>query len=166
VRSKVLTPIVSSLAAASFKRGVMNTQATTQDAMYAAEVKTPAYHAYRLLHFGFVVAPILAGVDKFFNKLTDWTMYLWSPLGSIFGTPRVFMEVVGVIEIVAGFLVLFVPRVGACIVGLWLWGIIANLLLGQGYYDIALRDFGLSLGAFALQRLATYFHQRPTPGQT
>jgi hypothetical protein len=109
------------------------------------------------LHWGFFVAPLLAGLDKFFMILTDWTKYLWSPLRTVFGNATTFMDVVGAIEIVAAFLVLFVPRVGAYIVMLWLWGIIANLLLLQGFYDIALRDFGLSLGALA--RLASQFHR-------
>jgi hypothetical protein len=116
-----------------------------------------AYQAYQILHWGFVIAPILAGVDKFFNKLTDWSMYLWAPLGNIVGGAGTFMRIVGVIEIVAGFLVAFKPKIGAPIVAIWLIGIIVNLLLLGSYFDIALRDFGLCLGALALSRLAMEF---------
>jgi uncharacterized membrane protein HdeD (DUF308 family) len=72
-----------------------------------------------------------------------------------------FMLAVGVIEIVAGLLVAFRPQIGGWIVALWLWGIIANLLLIPGYFDVALRDFGLSLGAVALAQLSREFSPRP-----
>ena len=134
----------------------MKTQVTAQVPVFAEGRKNPAYQAYQLLHWGFVVAPILAGVDKFFMKLTDWTQYLWAPLGNLVGSPRIFMEIVGAIEIVAGFLVAFIPKIGGYVVAFWLWGIIINLLLLQNYYYIALRDFGLSLGALALARLASH----------
>ena len=117
----------------------------------------PAYQAYQILHCGFVAAPIIAGVDKFFNKLTDWTMYLWAPLGKLVGGADRFMQIVGAIEIVAGCLVAFKPRFGAPIVAAWLVGIIINLLLLGSYFDIALRDFGLFLAALALFRLAAQF---------
>jgi hypothetical protein len=119
--------------------------------------QNPAYQAYQILHWGFVVAPIIAGLDKFFNKLTDWTMYLWPPLGNLVGSPGTFMRIVGVIEIVAGCLVAFKPKLGAPIVALWLAGIIVNLLLVGSYFDVALRDLGLCLGALALARLAMEF---------
>ena len=119
----------------------------------------PAYQGYQILHWCFVVAPVVAGVDKFFNKLTEWTMYLWAPLGRLLGTPGTFMRIAGAIEIVAGFLVAIKPKVGAPIVALWLLGIIVNLLLLGTYFDIALRDFGLFLGALALSRLAFLFDQ-------
>ena len=118
----------------------------------------PAYQAYLILHVGFVVLPIVMGVDKFFDFLGNWDMYL-APL-----VPRLthldghtFMMVVGVIEIVAGLVVAFRPRIGACVIVLWLCGIIVNLLLVPGFYDIAMRDFGLLLGALALQRLSREF---------
>jgi hypothetical protein len=117
----------------------------------------PAYQAYQILHWGFVIAPIIAGCDKFLMRLTDWTQYLWAPLGNLVGGPRMFMEIVGAIEIVAGLLVAFKPKIGAYVVAAWLAGIIANLLLLQNYYDIALRDLGLCLGAIALGRLSNYF---------
>jgi hypothetical protein len=84
-------------------------------------------------------------------------MYLWPPLANMVGGASRFMSIVGAIEIVAGFLVAFKPKIGGYVVALWLWGIILNLLLLQSYYDIALRDFGLSLGALALARLAGEF---------
>ena len=118
---------------------------------------SPAYQAYQILHWGFVIAPVVAGVDKFFNKLTEWSMYLWSPLGKLVGGAGTFMRIVGVIEIVAGCLVAFKPKIGAPIVAAWLVGIIVNLLLLGTYFDIALRDFGLFLGALALSRLAMGF---------
>lgn len=114
----------------------------------------PAYQAYQILHWGFVIAPLVAGVDKFFNKLTEWSMYLWSPLGKLVGGAGTFMRIVGVIEIVASCLVAFKPKIGAPIVAAWLVGIIINLLLLGTYLDIALRDFGLFLGALALFRLS------------
>ena len=117
----------------------------------------PAYQAYQILHWGFVIAPVLAGIDKFFNKLTDWSMYLWSPLGKLVGGADRFMRIVGAIEIVAGCLVAFKPKFGAPIVATWLFGIIINLLLLGSYFDIALRDFGLLLAALALSRLAVNF---------
>src|SRR5689334_3511445 len=143
----------------------MKTDAAVQSGVYVGEtLKNPSFQAFQILHWGFVIAPILAGLDKFFMKLTDWTQYLWSPLGEVFGTPQRFMYIVGAIEIVAGFLVAFKPKIGGLIVAFWLWGIIVNLLLLQNFYDIALRDFGLSLGALALSRLASQFEQ-PGPGR-
>jgi hypothetical protein len=123
----------------------------------------PTYQAYQILHWGFVAAPVLAGLDKFFNKLTDWSMYLWPPLGKLVGGAGTFMRIVGAIEILAGCLVAFKPKLGAPIVAAWLLGIIVNLLLVGSYFDIALRDFGLFLGALALFRLASNF-DRPIAG--
>src|SRR5438105_10566827 len=137
---------------------LMKTEATAHPSNFVDEsVHNPIYQAYQILHWGFVVAPILAGLDKFFMKLTDWTQYLWPPLGNLVGGPHLFMQIVGAIEIVAGFLVAFKPRIGGMIVAFWLFGIIVNLLLLQNYYDIALRDLGLCLGALALWRLASRF---------
>jgi hypothetical protein len=136
----------------------MKAHVVTQADLHADTLaKTPAYQAYQILHWGFVVAPILAGADKFLMRLTDWTQYLWQPMANLAGGAHRFMMAVGVIEIVAGLLVAMKPKIGGYVVALWLWGIIANLLLMHNYYDIALRDFGLSLGALALARLATYF---------
>jgi hypothetical protein len=119
----------------------------------------PSYQALVLLQITYVVAPIVAGMDKFFDVLVNWDAYLWPRVTQIVHIgPHLFMQIVGVIEMVAGVIVAISPRVGGWIVGLWLWGIVANLLLCDRYYDIALRDFGLSLGAFALARLAQARH--------
>lgn len=115
----------------------------------------PGYQAFRILQFVFIVAPILAGLDKFFYLLTNWSNYL-SPLTLqiIGGHDRAFMMVVGIVEIIAGIGVFFKPKIFAYIVSLWLLGIIVNLLLTGQYFDIALRDLGLLLAAFSLGRLS------------
>ena len=118
----------------------------------------PAYQAYLVLYAGFVALPILAGLDKFFHLLVNWDQYLAPVVTRIIPVSgHTFMLVVGVIEVAAGVLVAVRPRIGAYVVALWLWGIIVNLLLIPGFYDIALRDFGLSLGALALARLSQEF---------
>jgi uncharacterized membrane protein YphA (DoxX/SURF4 family) len=116
----------------------------------------PAHQAFLLLRTIFTVAPIVFGIDKFFNVLTDWTHYL-APLATdiVPVDPQVFMYGVGIIEIVAGVLVALRPRVGSLVVVLWLAGIIVNLLLIPGFFDVGLRDFGLLVAALALNRLAT-----------
>ena len=122
----------------------------------AAEVgrgSDPAYQAFVALRIGFVAAPILAGLDKFVGVLADWTQYLWGPLGELAG-PGTFMAAVGAVEIVAGMVVALRPRFGGYLVSAWLVGIILNLALVGGYWDVALRDLGLAIGAFALARLA------------
>jgi hypothetical protein len=124
----------------------------------AAAASSPSRQAYQILHFAFVAAPVIAGIDKFLHLLTNWDMYLapaiakLSPIGG-----HQLMLAVGVIEIIAGLLVAFKPRIGAYVVAFWLWGIIINLLLIPSFFDIALRDFGLSLGALALARLSREF---------
>ena len=111
--------------------------------------------AHRLLHVGFTIAPIIAGADKFLHLLADWDKYLaptiarLSPVGG-----HGLMLAVGVVEIAAGLVVAFKPRYGGYLVAAWLWSIVLNLLLYPGYFDIALRDLGLSLGALALARLS------------
>ena len=118
----------------------------------------PAYQAYLILRTGFVVAPILFGLDKFANLLTDWTAYLAPAVDRLIpGTATTAMVAVGVIEIVAGLVVAVRPKFGGYLVAAWLAGIIVNLLLLGDHYDVALRDFGLLLGALALARLATAF---------
>ena len=115
----------------------------------------PSTQAFVLLRTVFTVAPILFGLDKFFNLLVDWPVYLAPWIDSIVpGSPQTAMYVVGVIEIVAGVLVALRPMWGGLVVAAWLLGIIVNLVTGPGYYDIALRDFGLLVGALALSRLA------------
>src|SRR5439155_2559413 len=134
------------------------TAASPTAARVSALAGRPAYQAYLILYAGFVALPILAGLDKFAHLLVNWDQYLAPLVTQILPvTGHTFMLVVGVIEIAAGVLVALRPRVGACIVALWLWGIILNLLLVPGFYDIALRDFGLSLGALALARLSREF---------
>ena len=122
----------------------------------------PAYQAYLILHVGFAALPILAGIDKFSSLLVNWEQYLAPVVTRLLPVSgHTFMLAVGVIEVAAGLLVAFRPRIGAWVVALWLWGIIVNLLLVPGFYDIALRDFGLSLGALALARLSREFDPRP-----
>jgi hypothetical protein len=129
------------------------------NASVAVRSQSPAYQAYLILHTAFVVAPIVAGADKFFHFLVDWDQYL-SPIIARMVPAHTFMLGVGVIEIVAGLLVWFMPAIGGAVVGAWLIGIIINLLSIPAYFDIALRDFGLALGAFALSRLATEYEAR------
>jgi hypothetical protein len=118
----------------------------------------PAYQAYLTLRVGFVVAPILFGLDKFTNLLTDWTTYLAPAIDRVVpGSASGAMLAVGVVEIVAGLVVAVRPKVGSYLVAAWLVGIIGNLLLLGDHYDVALRDFGLLLAALALARLATAF---------
>jgi hypothetical protein len=135
-----------------------------RSALIAAEMHQPvqtdraARQAYTLLHTAFIIAPIVAGVDKFTQLLVNWDQYLapWiaslSPIGG-----HNLMLVVGVVEILAGLIVWFRPRFGGYLVAAWLGGIIVSLLTIPGYFDVALRDFGLALGAIALARLATIF---------
>lgn len=113
------------------------------------------YQAFRILQFAFIVAPILAGLDKFFYILTDWSQYL-SPMAMNILTTHVhaFMMLVGVVEIIAGLGNIFKPKVFAYIVAIWLLLIIINLLMKGMFYDIALRDFGLFLAAIALGKLS------------
>jgi uncharacterized membrane protein YphA (DoxX/SURF4 family) len=128
--------------------------------------KDPGYQAFWLMRITFTIAPILFGADKFANVLVNWEKYLapWirnaSPL-----SPAGTMHVVGVIEIVAGIAVALKPRYAAYIVAAWLAGIIINLLSYSGFYDVALRDFGLMMGALTLARLASKYDSpglRPT----
>ncbi len=117
----------------------------------------PVAQAFLLLRIAFTVAPILFGLDKFAGILTDdWTRYLATQFNDIIpGSAQDAMHLVGVVEIAAGLIVLVAPRFGGLLVAAWLGGIIFNLLLVGGYGDIALRDFGLLLGALTLARLAS-----------
>ena len=118
----------------------------------------PGYQAYQILHLGFTVAPILAGLDKFFNLLVNWEQYLPPFVNKLTGGHgHELMLAVGVIEIVAGLGVAFKPKIFAYVVSAWLLLIAINLLMIPGYFDVALRDFGLSLGALALARLSQKF---------
>jgi len=125
-----------------------------------------AYQAYLLLYVAYLALPILAGLDKFFHLLTNWDMYLAPAVQRMLhisdAQAHTFMLAAGVIEIVAGLIVAVWPRVGGYIVGLWLWGIVINLLLaGNMFLDIAFRDFFLSIGAFALAWMASEFSRTP-----
>jgi uncharacterized membrane protein YphA (DoxX/SURF4 family) len=116
------------------------------------------YQAFLLLRIAFTVAPILFGLDKFFNVMVDWEGYLAPWINDIVpGGAATAMHLVGAVEIVAGVFVALKPRYGAYIVAAWLAAIIIDLLTYSGYYDIALRDFGLMLGALTLARLASRY---------
>jgi uncharacterized membrane protein len=118
----------------------------------------PAYGAFWMLRLGFTVLPILMGLDKFFNLLTNWEQYLAPWVVSLLPfSAHTAMLIVGVVEIAAGIMVWIKPRYAAYIVALWLAGIIINLLTLSGFYDVALRDFGLMLAALTLARLATQY---------
>jgi hypothetical protein len=122
-----------------------------------------AHQVFLLLRIGFTLLPIVFGLDKFADVLTDWSRYLAPWVDDLVpGTAHQAMLVVGVVEIAAGVLVAVAPRIGGYVVAAWLAGIIVNLLLLGGLYDVALRDFGLLLAALVLTRLATAVHaERP-----
>lgn len=121
----------------------------------------PGREAFLILRTAFTVAPILFGLDKFANVMTDWPKYLAPQLNDLVpGSAHQAMLAIGVIEVVAGLLVAWRPRIGAYVVALWLAGIIVNLLVLGGYGDVALRDFGLLLAALALARLAPAYSPR------
>ena len=123
-----------------------------------ARADSAAYQAYQILRLGFTVAPIIAGLDKFLHLLVDWDKYLPATVNNMLGGHgHEFMLVVGVIEVVAGIGVFLKPKIFAYVVSAWLLLIIVNLLMIPGYYDVALRDLGLSLGALALGRLSSTY---------
>jgi uncharacterized membrane protein YphA (DoxX/SURF4 family) len=127
-------------------------------AVASADWSDPRYQAFALMRLAFTVAPIAFGVDKFFNVMVDWPQYLAPWINDIApGTGQDFMYLVGAVEIVAGIVVALKPRYGAYVVAAWLAGIILNLLTASGWYDVALRDFGLMLGALTLARLASVY---------
>lgn len=140
----------------------------SSSASYAGQVALPSvverlrsdstYQGYLLLRVGFAVAPILFGLDKFANVMVDWEQYLapWI-IALIPVSASTAMSLVGVVEILAGIAVAAKPRYGAYLVAAWLGGIIVNLVTYPGYFDVALRDFGLLIGALALARLAAKF---------
>ncbi|MGP3925527.1 hypothetical protein [Streptomyces sp. 8N616] len=135
------------------------TTSTTSVGPRRAMLTDPGYQAFLILRTGFTVAPILFGLDKFANLLVDWPTYLAPWINDLVpGSAQAAMYAVGVIEIVAGVAVALAPRFGGWLVAGWLGGIIINLLTIPGHYDIALRDFGLLLGAVALARLAERYH--------
>lgn len=134
--------------------------AHTAEGAFEAERSHAAHQAYHLLHVAFVVVPIIAGIDKFLHILTNWDQYLapWvvnlSPISK-----QSVMLWAGLIEIIAGILVAIKPRIFAYVVALWLLWIIIDLVSMGSFYDIALRDFGLLLGALALGRLSAVFNR-------
>jgi hypothetical protein len=124
-------------------------------------VRSSAYQAFVCLRAGYTLLPILAGLDKFTRLLTEWEMYLSTPIERMLPiSGKAFMYGTGVVEILAGVLVAVRPRVGAWVVAAWLGAITINLLLPPGYYDIALRDVGLIFGASALGLLAREHDRR------
>jgi hypothetical protein len=132
--------------------------APTRAAAPVASGRDAGADAFLMLRIAFALAPVLFGLDKFFNVLTDWPKYLAGWVNDLMpGSAQDFMYFVGGVEILAGVLVALRPRLGAPVVVLWLGGIIVNLVSGPGYYDVALRDFGLLLGALALTRLAVTY---------
>lgn len=132
------------------------TQATTT----SLPARTPDYQTFQILRFAFTVVPLVAGLDKFVNVLANWEAYLSPLVPEITGIdPTRFMQIVGAVEIFAGIGVALMPRFFAWIVGAWLLGIIANLVSTGQYFDIALRDLGLCLSAFALARIASYWNR-------
>ncbi len=139
----------------------MGTTGAANQLSFSSAGSRPGYQAYLLLYCGYVALPIVAGADKFFHLITDWDMYLAPAVAKMLPVEvHPLMLAAGVIEILAGLLVAFQPKIGAYVVAIWLWGITANLLIQSGFYDIALRDFGLSLGALALGRLAQEYSGR------
>ena len=131
------------------------TASRTIPSFAALRGREAGYQAYLMLRVAFAVAPIAFGLDKFFNVMVDWPIYLAPWINDIApGSGQDFMYLVGGVEILAGVLVAIKPRYGAPVVAAWLAGIIVNLLTVPGFYDVALRDFGLLLGALTLARLS------------
>lgn len=151
----------------------MSTTDNLRSPVLSARLKDPAFQAFFVLRSLFTVAPILFGVDKFFNLLphvpggagsSHWDKYLAGWINDLLpGNGDQAMYLIGIIEIVAGLLVAIAPRIGAWVVAAWLAGIIVDLVTLPGYYDIALRDFGLLVSAVVLGRLALAEHARRVP---
>ena len=144
--------------AAAERRGRAASLNGTGKAVARADWHDARYQAYALMRLAFTIAPIAFGLDKFFNVMVDWPVYLAPWINDIApGSGQDFMYFVGVIEIIAGISVALKPRYGAYVVAGWLAGIVINLLTHSGYYDTALRDFGLMLAAITLARLASVY---------
>lgn len=123
-----------------------------------ARVSSPSQQAFWILRLGFTVAPVVAGLDKFFHLLVNWDQYLPPSVNNLLGGyGHELMLVVGVIGIAASIGVALKLKIFAYVVAVWLLLIVVNLLMMPGYFDVALRDFGLSLGALALARLSREF---------
>jgi len=134
------------------------TRPPVEPAPAITEASRPGAQAFRILQAAFVVAPVLAGIDKFLHLMTDWDKYL-APLINemVGGRGHLLMRVAGVVEIIAGLGVLWKPRVFAYVVVLWLWAICFNFILIPGYFDIMVRDVVLSIAALALGRLSVEY---------
>lgn len=133
----------------------MTTDARPGSAAGTDSLRDPTIQAFTLLRTAFTVAPVVFGLDKFFDVLTDWQQYLAPTVNDLVpGSAHQAMLAVGVVEIAAGVLVALRPHIGGYVVAAWLAGIILNLLLIPGFYDVALRDVGLLVAALALARLA------------
>lgn len=143
------------------KDPVMTSSTVPSQAARTTGTDRAGREAFLILRTAFTVAPILFGLDKFANVMTDWPKYLAGPFNDLIpGSAHQAMLAVGVVEVVAGLLVAWRPRIGAYVVALWLAGIIVDLLVLGGYGDVALRDFGLLLATLALARLAPAFSPR------
>jgi hypothetical protein len=149
---------MATAAAAAVPAAVPSAGGRARVATRSTDMSDPVVQSFWLLRIGFTVAPILFGIDKFAHVLVNWDRYLAPEFVDLFNvSAHTLMYGVGVIEIVAGLVVALRPRFGGYLVTAWLAGIIVNLLMIGGYYDIALRDFGLLLAALTLARLATVF---------
>lgn len=127
----------------------------TSNYTHALPASTKVERVASILHWTYGLVPIIAGADKFTHVLTDWNKYLAPVVTDIIPlSPTAFMSIVGIIEIVAGILVLVRPKIGSLIVGLWLIGIVINLLLTGQYFDVAVRDAVMAIGAFCLYILS------------
>ena len=121
----------------------------------------------QLLRYTYGLVPIVAGLDKFSNILTDWKKYIAPTIGDMLPfSASTFMSIVGVVEIVAGVIVLIRPRIWGYIVMAWLIAIALNLIIGGGYYDVAVRDLVMAIGAFSLARLSPAMRVTPRPAST
>jgi len=137
---------------------ILDSNAVSPSITVDDSLANPSYQAYQILRIGFTVAPIIAGVDKFLGLLVNWDQYLPPVVNNMLGgAGHQFMYIVGAIEIVAGIGVFLKPKIFAYVVAAWLVAIIVNLLLIPGYFDVALRDLGLALGALALARLSSKY---------
>jgi hypothetical protein len=121
------------------------------------KLANPAYQAFQLLHCAFLVISTVAGLDKFYMRLANWPEYLWPPLANLAGGAQQFMHGAGVIEIIAGLVVMFKPKLGGYLISVWMCFIIINFLLLRNHFDVALWVAGLALAALALARLSHQF---------
>ena len=153
---------MNALPVEELERPAIITAAAQSTAVAVAE--GPAWQAFLILHWAFVVLPITVGADKFFDVLAPWRDYLAPAISDVLGmSPQSFMRSVGVGEILLGLMVAFAPRLGGWLVAGWLWVVTLNLLALPGFADVAMRDVALSLGALALARLAAIYQDAEPP---